>query len=209
MTAPNYARLRRFLSDMTSLVGGAKQDQDEAVLIEVGGKLVADLVAHDDWLPEEMAAGVADGYRQHLLYCDPQERFSLVSFVWGPGALTPVHDHTVWGLIGMLRGSEVDQRYQRDPATGQLCPGPTMTMVAGDVAALSPTLGDIHQVRNAFTDRTSISVHVYGGNIGSLARHRFDLANNREHAFVSGYSNAALPNIWDRSRESAAGRSGR
>ncbi|WP_269434404.1 cysteine dioxygenase family protein [Vineibacter terrae] len=198
---PNHARLRRFLADMTSLVGGARQDQDEAAVIEVGGQLLAALVAHDDWLPEAMAGGASEGYLQHLLYCDPHERFSLVSFVWGPGALTPVHDHTVWGLIGMLRGAEVDQRYELDPASGQLCPGPTTTLTAGDVAALSPTLGDIHQVRNAFTDRTSISVHVYGGNIGSLARHRFDLATSTARTFISGYSNATMPNIWDRSRD--------
>ena len=24
-------------------------------------------------------------YQQYLLYCCPQERFSVVSFVWGPG----------------------------------------------------------------------------------------------------------------------------
>ena len=34
-------------------------------------------------------------YQQHLLHCDPLERFSVVSFVWGPGQKTPVHDHTV------------------------------------------------------------------------------------------------------------------
>ena len=45
-------RLRRFIADMTSLVGGAWQDKDEAAIIEVGAKLLAELVRHDDWLPE-------------------------------------------------------------------------------------------------------------------------------------------------------------
>jgi predicted metal-dependent enzyme (double-stranded beta helix superfamily) len=198
---PNHARLRRFLADMTSLVGGAQQDRDEAAIVEAGGSLLADLVAHDDWLPETHAASSASGYQQHLLYCDPQERFSMVSFVWSPGALTPVHDHTVWGLIGMLRGAERDQRFERDPSSGRLVEGACNRLSPGDIGVVSPTLGDIHQVSNALGDRPSISIHVYGGNIGALRRHRYDLAHGETLDFVSGYSPAALPNIWDRSKE--------
>jgi 3-mercaptopropionate dioxygenase len=49
--------------------------------------LPAGLVARDDWLPEWFAAADPMKYRQYLLYGDPLERFSLVSFVWGPGQL--------------------------------------------------------------------------------------------------------------------------
>jgi predicted metal-dependent enzyme (double-stranded beta helix superfamily) len=34
--------------------------------------------------------------------------------VWGPGQTTPIHDHRVWGLIGMLRGSEYSQGFERN-----------------------------------------------------------------------------------------------
>ena len=40
------------------------------------------LVARDDWLPEPFAQSDPAAYRQYLLYCDPLERFSAVSFVW-------------------------------------------------------------------------------------------------------------------------------
>ncbi len=33
-----------------------------------------------------------------------RERFCVVSFVWGPDQATPIHNHTVWGLVGVLRG---------------------------------------------------------------------------------------------------------
>ena len=201
---PNPARLRRFLADLTSLVGGARQDQDEAAIIDVGGGLLADLVGHDDWLPEASAASSATGYQQHLLYCDPQERFSVVSFVWAPAALTPVHDHMVWGLIGMLRGAEIDQRYELDSSSGQLVPTRRDRLLPGDVGVVSPTLGDIHQVSNGRDDQASISIHVYGGNIGAVRRHRYDLAHGTALDFVSGYSPTPLPNIWDYARESTA-----
>src|SRR6478736_1199389 len=84
--AVNPGRLRRFIGDMTSLVGGAWQDNDETATVEVGAKLLAALVTHDDWLPDAMAECPPHGYAQNLLWCDPFERFSVVSFVWAPAA---------------------------------------------------------------------------------------------------------------------------
>jgi predicted metal-dependent enzyme (double-stranded beta helix superfamily) len=189
-------RLRRFIVDMTSLTGGAWQDKDEAAILEVGRKLLADLVKQDDWLPESMAEGPQHGYRQNLLWCDPFERFSIVSFVWGPHARTPVHDHQMWGMVGMLRGSESSQGYVRDAETGRLSKGEYAVLAPGDVEVLRPSVGDIHQVSNLLDDRASISIHVYGGNIGTVNRHTFDPGSGEAKPFVSGYSNAMVPNLW-------------
>lgn len=197
----NIARLRRFIGDMTSLVGGAVQDAGEATTVGSARKLLADLVAHDDWLPEAMAKGPPHGYAQNLLWCDPFERFSVVSFVWGPGAKTPIHDHQMWGLVGMLRGSETSQEFVRDPATGAMTRGELSVLKPGDVEMLLPSKGDIHQVTNALADRSSISIHVYGGNIGAVRRHTFDVDTGKPNLFVSGYTNQIVPNLWDRSAE--------
>ena len=79
--------------------------------VRAGRPLLVDLITHDDWLPEEFARGEAGRYRQNLLYCDPFERFSVVSFVWGPGQCTPIHDHTVWGMVGVMRGEELCEEF--------------------------------------------------------------------------------------------------
>ena len=50
----------------------------------------------------------------NLLHCDPMERFSVVSFVWAPGQKTPVHDHTVWGMVGVMRGVEFCEEFSLD-----------------------------------------------------------------------------------------------
>src|SRR5690606_5743514 len=134
-------------------------------------------------------------YRQYLLYGDPQDRFSLVSFVWGPGQATPVHDHTVWGVIGMLRGAEVDQPYRLTPS-GLEPVGPEKVLRPGQVACVSPTIGDIHRVSNAYDDQVSISIHLYGGNIGRIRRSVYDAHTGQRKEFVSGYSNDMLPNLW-------------
>jgi predicted metal-dependent enzyme (double-stranded beta helix superfamily) len=65
------------------------------------------------------------------------------------------------------------------------------------VDAVSPTVGDIHKVSNAFSDRTSISIHIYGANIGNTRRHVFDTNTGAQKDFVSGYSSNRLPNLWD------------
>ena len=56
---------------------------------------------------------------------------------------------------------------------------------------MSPTIGDVHRVWNALADQTSISIHVYGANIGKVGRHVFH-DDGTVKDFVSGYSNAKL-----------------
>ncbi|CAN5199620.1 3-mercaptopropionate dioxygenase [soil metagenome] len=195
----NTARLRDFVAAVTRKVEQIGADDEPRLLDAVGAQL-ATLIAHDDWLPAELGEPHPEFYRQFLLHADPLERFSVVSFVWGPGQRTPIHDHLVWGLIGMLRGEEISQAFAPD-ADGRLQPqGEGLRLRPGEVAAVSPRLGDIHQVRNAFDAQTSISIHVYGANIGAVRRHVYAEDGNRK-PFVSGYSNAWLPNLWDRSKE--------
>lgn len=190
------APLREFVMATTQV---AAQAMEESSRISAIKPLLARLLSSDDWLCEDAAKPHPDHYCQYLLHCDPLERFSVVSFVWGPGQRTPVHNHTVWGLIGMLRGAEIAQNFRRD-ADGRLqASGEPGRMERGDIEMVSPSTGDIHQVANAYADRTSISVHVYGANIGAVARSMFDTTNGQVKSFVSGYSSCAVPNLWDRS----------
>ncbi len=191
-SAPNLSRLRHFVQQLAALL--ALQPDEPAILAQ-GAALLADLVAHDDWLPDDYAQPHPQHYQQFLLHADALARFSVVSFVWGPGQATPIHDHTVWGLIGMLRGAENAQPYGKNEA-GQWVPsGETMTLLPGQVEAVSPRIGDVHRVSNAFADKTSISIHVYGANIGAVQRHVY-LEDGSIKNFVSGYTNPTLPNIW-------------
>lgn len=179
------AALQRFVGRVQSVVGG---DAAEPEVLQVVKDAMRDLVANDDWLPEHMAKPHPQFYRQYLLHLDPQRRFSVVSFVWGPGQETPIHDHTVWGVIGVLRGAENSQAYAHTPdALSQR--GPVEVLEPGAVCAVSPSTGDIHQVSNVYDDRVSISIHAYGADIGAVTRHVFDLETGAVKEFVSGYSN--------------------
>ena len=181
----NTTRLHQFLADLTRLVESSPPEQQ---LLDQAKHLLYPLLRNDDWLNPDFARPHPKHYQQFLLYADPQDRFSVVSFVWGPGQSTPVHDHTVWGLVGMLRGSESCQPYSR-MSDGRWVPaGFQVDMLPGDIEAVSPRIGDVHKVWNALRDQASISIHVYGGNIGKIERHSYREDGSRAN-FVSGYSN--------------------
>ncbi len=197
-TGVDTGRLRAFIGRFTRLVDEAARLAPAAAeerIFEAGIPMLGELVSHDDWLPPELARPDPERYQQHLVHCDPLERWSMVSFVWGPGQKTPVHDHTVWGLIGMLRGEELCEEFAATPQ-GSLVPGTRHRLVPGEVDRVSPTVGDVHRVSNALETGPSISIHLYGGNIGTVRRHVFDARTGEARPFVSGYSNRTLPNIW-------------
>jgi len=175
--------LRGFVADLSRLLD---EEPDEARILAEGADLLRDLIAADDWLPDEHAAPDPEYYRQYLLYRDPEARFSIVSFVWGPGQRTPIHDHTVWGLVGVLRGAEIVENYDRH---GGLRLTGSDRLEAGDVEALSPVTGDIHRVSNGAGNAVSVSIHVYGADIGTVERHVFAL-DGAIKPFVSGYAPA-------------------
>jgi predicted metal-dependent enzyme (double-stranded beta helix superfamily)/rhodanese-related sulfurtransferase len=175
-------RLQQFISALDGIV-----EKSEPEIVEQGSALLRELLRHDDWLPPQAAAPHPQFYRQYLLYRDPAARFSVLSFVWGPGQSTPIHDHTVWGLIGLLRGAEISQGFHRR-ADGTLAPdGEPQRLESGTVAAVSPSLGDIHQVHNAYSDRVSIGIHVYGADIGAVDRSVYTL-DGQVKPFRSGYA---------------------
>lgn len=191
-TAHDPTPLLSFVAATTALLRRAPTEEQA---LETVGALLGQLVSEDGWLPDELAQPHPQFYRQYLLHADPEGLFSVVSFVWGPGQATPVHDHTVWGLIGMLRGQETAQAYGRDAQGRLVQQGEPVTLSPGQVEAVSPRIGDVHRVANAYNDRTSISIHVYGANIGTVKRHVF-AADGSVKDFVSGYSNASVPNLW-------------
>jgi len=185
-------RLLTFTRDIIRLL---ETHPGEEQILTDGGKFLSTLVGNDDWLPEAYAQPHPQYYQQYLLYADPLDRLSIVSFVWGPGQKTPVHDHLTWGLVGVLRGRERETTYQKQE-NGTYKPTGNGVLHSGQTTAVSPAIGDVHEVANDLSDQVSISIHVYGANIGRVKRHVFDPATGEEKSFVSGYANNAVPNLW-------------
>ncbi len=188
LTTPDLSRLPRLQQCVSALDALLRHTGDEAVILAEAAPLLSALTAHDDWLPDLYAQPSPQRYQQYLLYADPDGRFSVVSFVWGPGQSTPIHDHTVWGLVSVLRGAEISQQFGQDSHGHWVPTTEPLRMEVGAVDAVSPAIGDVHRVANALPDRPSISIHIYGADIGTVRRHVFEPAGTVKE-FVSGYSN--------------------
>jgi predicted metal-dependent enzyme (double-stranded beta helix superfamily) len=191
-----FALLRTFVAATTEIM---HDNLPEPSLLVRLRPLLEDLVSQDNWLPDDFSRSHPDHYQQYLLHCDPLERFSVVSFVLGLGQKMPPHDHTTWGLIGILRGVKNFRSYNL--IEGQLVAGTIQRLTQGQFTFVSPHVGDIHEVSNALPDRVSISIHVYGANIGAVRRHIYDPFTGERANFVSGYANSVLPNLWNRSEQ--------
>ncbi len=196
IASPRIERLRDFVIAFGNLV---EEASCEPAILREGSRLLKELVGVDDWLPARYAEPSANGYQQYLLHSDSRERFCVVSFVWGPGQKSSIHDHTVWGIVGILRGAEIEQSYSRTSEGRFAEQGAPVRLERGEVTAVSPAIGDFHRVSNALEDRPSTSIHVYGANIGAVRRSMYE-PDGTSTMFVSGYSNTELPNLWDRSK---------
>lgn len=128
------------------------------------------LLANASLLAPEQRQANDESYTQHLLYVDPEGAFSVVALVWKPGQSTPVHDHVAWCVVGVYEGEELETRYRIETGEGgrRLVPTGAARHVRGEVVWLVPGgEGDLHRVSNP-ADRTAISIHVYGADIGRL-----------------------------------------
>lgn len=130
-------------------------------------------------LTEDQQRHQDDSYTQHVLYVDPESRFSIVSLVWMPGQQTVIHDHVSWCVVGVHQGNEEETLYRY--VDNGLEP-PHLAQYAHSVNQEGTTSffvppGDIHKVCNS-SDQKVISIHVYGVDVsvlGSSVRRRYDL----------------------------------
>lgn len=159
------AGLASFVADVEALVA-IEQDPD---LIAAGVRTrLARLLADREFLAPCYREPDPAHYRSHLLAVAPSRRFSVVSLVWLPGQITPIHDHICWCVVGVLQGLEREQRYSlHEGKDGErwLVPLADEAVAPGSTCALVPPTENIHQVRNA-GDTLAISIHVYGDDIG-------------------------------------------
>ena len=135
-----------------------------------------------DWLPARYAEPDPARYTQYLLYRDPRDRRRSTT--------------TAYGGWSCLRGAELVESFDRDDAGALVSRGDPDLLGAGQVDAVSPTVGDLHRVANAFADRVSVSIHVYGADIGRVERATYDL-DGQPRPFVSGYADAPLPDLGE------------
>jgi predicted metal-dependent enzyme (double-stranded beta helix superfamily) len=181
--------VRRFVDEVRRRIQGADSPEHACKRIS---PLFADLLADPDWLPVEYQAPAADGgmgggIGQWLIFRSADRSLSLFSLVVPPGAMTPVHDHLAWGLVGVYRGNQDEEFYR--PGGGRMELVRRRPLDPGDFYTLLPPRDDIHRVRTT-SPETSVSIHLLANDTGCIWRHTYDDDTGEARPFRSGYVNA-------------------
>ncbi len=156
-TLPVSPALARYVEQVETLLAGAA---DEAALAARVAGALGELACERDLLTPEQRCGDADGYTRHLLYADPQGRFSVLALVWLPGQGTPVHGHTAWGAVAVHEGRPTVVLYEYEPGYGAL-PRQDIQCVPGEVSWVRAGIQYPHRICNV-SDRPAITLHTYG-----------------------------------------------
>jgi predicted metal-dependent enzyme (double-stranded beta helix superfamily) len=118
-------------------------------------------------LPERFRRPLPDHYARRLLYRDPELDFTAVVMTWGPGQHTALHDHAgIWCVEGVVEGEMEVSRYELVSEEGdelyRFEQRGSAHACAGSAGALIPPF-EHHVLANTRPDRTSLTLHVYGG----------------------------------------------
>lgn len=118
-----------------------------------------------------------DAMVQYLLADPPGQSFTVVSMVLWPHYATPIHNHGTWGLVGVVEGEELEERFTvaLEPGTGIASVRQRHEQInrASDVTVLTSPHDEIHRITN-LTALPSLSIHVYGGNIDGMERFAYE-----------------------------------
>jgi 3-mercaptopropionate dioxygenase len=117
-------------------------------------------------LPERYRTARPDTYARRLLHRDPDGRYTVVVMTWGPGQKTALHDHAgIWCVECVVEGEMLVTQYElTSEADGKygFTPQTAVTAARGSAGCLIPPF-EYHTLGNSLPSSTSITVHVYGG----------------------------------------------
>jgi 3-mercaptopropionate dioxygenase len=182
---PVPAALSRFIWDIQSMVELAESERE---ILVIGRDLMARLIATDNWLPTAFSAPNPAGGQQYQIYRDGLERFSIVSTILCGGGFLAISQPSVWEIVGVLRGAVT--RGQLDGFPTKRAPaGGSRLLQAKTLETCSSKSGEFLELCNAQDDRTSIVIHVYGGDIGRISR-RSGASDGSVDARLLGYANS-------------------
>lgn len=185
--------LNDFIRDLENVVAA---ERDQWKIVARVEPLLERLVTSEDvsWLKDEFRqpaagkTGVTAGYGQYCLYRRGTE-LSVIAFCWDAGKGTPIHDHLSWGVLGFIDGREKETRYRRlDDGTNeeyaQLEEIGVYYTEKGRTSHLVTPTREIHKVENP-GDTPSVSIHIYGCDMGRQRRRKYDAETGRIEWYVT------------------------
>ncbi|MBO0889110.1 cysteine dioxygenase family protein [Candidatus Bathyarchaeota archaeon] len=168
-----------------------RADMPEYDMLRRLDHLMQKLIATPGSIPAEAFASRPEKFSSNLLYRPVDRIFSVMGGNWLPGQTTPIHDHLTWAVVGVCEGEERESIYRRiddgsNPDKAKLEMVSERINKKGHVTTLGKA--GIHRIDNVSL-APSLSIHMYGLDIGTAERHSYDPVTGEVSKFVSGYCN--------------------
>lgn len=159
-----YPGCSRLIEELDKAV--ASSTVPEKITHAVQATLHELLSARQVELPEGMRQPAPNTYARRLVHASPGLGYTVLAMVWGPGQGTGLHNHAgMWCVEGVLDGLIEVTQYSMHERSGSLYrfqrEGCDKAGV-GEAGRLIPP-HEYHVLRNVVEGGSSITIHVYGG----------------------------------------------
>lgn len=168
------AVINAFIGDVKSILSeDGETDAGFARIAERMASFIGELPGDGN----EPTGNVHSGRQSSALYTD-DTGLTLVRARFGPEAMTPIHNHGSWGVIGVYKGRDRYQIWQRlDDGEGDGAAEVRLVeervLGPGDVAILPPPPQDIH-AQQGLDGEAAYEYVLFGRNAMTLPRLYFD-----------------------------------
>jgi len=175
MSSARLPILEQFIGDLRAVWAA---EADEARRMEKAKPLLERLVADSGLKAHSETWPSTEGYKNLLLYVDPDYHFVVNAVVRAPGRTGSVHDHAdAWVLYGVLDGSERLERYERlddgsRPGYAEVRLASVTTGTPGTVDLVPPHA--IHAEQGGPTRSVAIIVRSQRLGAGTVLQRRYD-----------------------------------
>ncbi len=121
------------------------------------------------------------------LYQADKNDIMISIYCWRQGDVGCIHDHNTWAVIGVAQGGETHTLWERTDdrsveGYATITKDQTITIGPGEVMTL-PEDG-VHCVVNDSAEKSTIAIHVYGGDYAQLNRLQYFPDENRTEVLV-------------------------
>lgn len=183
-----------FIVDVKAILAeeGGPTDNGLARVAEKMGELVRnpEIQAGDAASNVHVAAGSGGGPMFH----DEASGLTLMRARFGPEAMTPIHNHGSWGVVGVYRGRDRYQIWRRKDGATDARPGSAdvelveeRILEPGDTVVLPPPPQDIH-AQQGHDGTTVHELVLFGANLRGKPRLYFDPAHRSAMEVMPGRS---------------------
>lgn len=166
-TDPRYGRdpkTREAVCAFAAEIGKILETRPRGEIAAAVAAAMEPMLRQSDLLAEAHCLCQPETYRRHILFADPDRRFTILALVWRPGQETPIHGHRAWGAVGVYEGEPTVTIYDCTEVEGggrAACLQSELRCAPGDTTFVQPGYGDVHRICNATEDRV-LTIHVYG-----------------------------------------------